>query len=75
MKTDYLRIVNFWSVDTPDLPIKGIFHKWITKDDKTIALIEEFYSGRVAFIETQNMSFLNFWKTEEFWEEIKNKPI
>lgn len=42
MRTDFLRVIDFWNSETPDKPIKGIFHKWITKNDgSVIALIEE----------------------------------
>lgn len=76
MRTDFLRVVEFWSSATPEKPVKGIFHKWITKEDGTvIALIEEFYDGRIAFVETKNMRFLNFWQTKDFWVEIENRPL
>ncbi len=67
-----LRIVDYWKEETPSLPIKGIFHKWINKDNKTIALVEEFYGGRVYLVEIRNMNFLNYWQTRDFWIEIKN---
>lgn len=73
MKTDYLRLVNF----TKDgEAITGIFHKWIQKqDDKILALVESLKDGKVVFLKPEEISFLGYHETRNYWQEVENRPL
>lgn len=75
MNTDYLRIINYTTAQVPPKTSKAIFHKWLTKEGEIKALIEDFESGKVVFVSTENITFLNFQQTTEFWDEVKNRPL
>jgi len=72
MKTDYLRIVKYHQDNNTESTNTGIFHKWISKDEGIIALIEDFNTGEVIFVKTKQMRFLNFFETKDFWNNIEN---